>query len=48
MINAIFLKGDKTFSNFVESVRFYSSEIETSDDNIFKILDQIESLVSFL
>lgn len=48
MINAIFLKGDKTFSNFVESVRFYSSEIETSDDNIYKILDQIESLVSFL
>lgn len=49
MINQIFsLQDKKDFPSLVESARFYSSEIETSNDNIFTLLDKIESLISYL
>ena len=49
MINHIFsLNKTKNIDTLVEVCRFFSSEIETSDDNIFAILNEIESLVSFI
>lgn len=49
MINQIFsLQDKKDLSSLIESTRFYSSEIETSDDNIFTLLDKIESLITYL
>ena len=49
MINHIFsCQNKKTLDTLVEVCRFYSSEIETSDDNIFSLLNQIENLVSFI
>ncbi len=49
MINQIFsLQSKKDLSSLVESARFYSSEIETSDNNIFSLLNQIESLISYI
>ncbi len=49
MINHIFsLSTTKNVENLVEVCRFFSSEIETSDDNIYRLLNQIESLISFI
>ena len=49
MINHIFSLSDKKDINtLIETCRFFSSEIETSDDNIFAILNEIENLVSFI
>ncbi len=49
MINQIFsCQDEKTLDTLVEICRFYSSEIETSDDNIFYLLNEIENLVSFI
>ena len=49
MINHIFtMHEQKTLENLVEVCRFYSSEIETSDDNIYCLLDEIENLISFI
>ena len=49
MINHLFsLQTEKTLDTLVEVCRFYSSEIETSDDNIFNLLNEIESLISFI
>ena len=49
MINHIFiLSKEQSLENLVEVCRFYSSEIETSDDNIYCLLDEIESLISFI
>lgn len=49
MINHIFcLNENKNIDSLVESCRFFSSEIETSDDNIFTLLNEIEKLVSFI
>lgn len=49
VINHIFNKCEnKDLDNLVEVCRFYSSEIETNDDNIFTLLDKIESLVSYI
>ena len=49
MINHIFSLNDKKDKDsLVEVCRFFSSEIETSDDNIFAILNEIENLVSFI
>lgn len=48
-INHIFsLQNERTFENLVEACRFFTSEIECNDDNLFKILNQIENLVSFI
>ncbi len=44
----IFNLGNKDFSSLVESCRVFSAEIECSDQNIFAILNKIESLVSFI
>ncbi len=49
MINHTFSYQDKkTLDGLVEVCRFYSSEIETSDDNIFCLLNEIENLISFI
>ena len=49
MINNIFaLSQTKSFENLVEVCRFYSSEIETNDDNIYCLLNEIENLISFI
>ena len=48
LINLIFSQGEKTFDSLIECVRFYSSEIECNDDNIFKILNEIEDLITFI
>ncbi len=48
MINHLFSLTDKSFNSLIEVCRFYSSEIECSDDNIFCLLNEIESLVSFI
>ena len=49
MINQIFSsQSKKDLSSLIESARFYSSEIETSDNNVFSLLDQIESLISYI
>ena len=48
VISLIFSQGEKTFENLIESVRFYSSEIECNDDNLYTILNEIENLVSFI
>ena len=49
MINYIFsMKENKNLETLIEVCRFYSSEIETSDNNIFALLDEIENLVSFI
>ena len=49
MINHIFsLQTEKTLENLIEVCRFYSSEIETSDDNIYSLLNEIENLISFI
>ena len=48
MINQMFsLQSKKDLSSLIESARFYSSEIETNDENIFSLLDHIESLISY-
>ena len=39
-------QNEKTLDSLIEVCRFYSSEIETSDDNIFCLLNEIENLVS--
>ena len=49
MINHIFsCQDEKTINSLVEVCRFYSSEIETSDDNIFALLNEVENLISFI
>ncbi len=49
IINQIFaLTKGKDLSSLIEACRFYSSEIETSDNNIFTLLDHVEYLVSYL
>lgn len=48
VINTIFSQGEKTLENLIEIVRFYSSEIECNDDNLYEILNEIENLVSFI
>ena len=49
MINHIFAMNEQTTNeNLVEVCRFYSSEIETSDDNIYRLLNEIENLISFI
>ncbi len=49
MINHIFsLKETKDLDSLIEVCRFFSSEIETSDDNIFALLNEIENLISFI
>ncbi len=49
MINHLFsCQKEKTLDTLVEVCRFYASEIETSDDNIFSLLNEIESLISFI
>ena len=48
VINTIFSQGEKTPENLIEIVRFYSSEIECNDDNLYEILNEIENLVSFI
>ncbi len=48
MINTIFSQGEKSLDNLIECARFYSSEVECNDDNLYKILNEIESLVSFI
>ncbi len=49
MINHMFsCQNEKTLDTLIEVCRFYSSEIETSDDNIFCLLNEIENLVSFI
>ncbi len=49
MINHIFsIKENKDLATLVEVCRFFSSEIETSDDNIFALLNEIENLVRFI
>ena len=49
MINHILsLNSLANFGNLVECVRFYTSEIECSDDNLFYLLNQIEDLICFI
>ncbi|MBE5737966.1 MAG: hypothetical protein E7348_06145 [Clostridiales bacterium] len=49
IINQIFYYSlDKSLKTLVEACRFYSSEIETNDDNIYSLIDHIEGLVSFI
>ena len=48
VINTIFSQGEKSLENLIEIVRFYSSEIECNDDNLYEILNEIENLVSFI
>ena len=49
MIDHIFtLSKEKNLENLVEICRFYSSEIETNDDNIYRLLNEIENLISFI
>ena len=48
MINHLFSNSQKTFEDLVEICRFYTSEIECNDDNLFLLLNEIESLVSLL
>ena len=38
----------KDFETLVEICRFYSSEIETNDDNIYRLLNEIENLINFI
>ena len=48
VINTIFSQGEKSLENLIEIVRFYSSEMECNDDNLYEILNEIENLVSFI
>ncbi len=49
MINHLFsLQTEKKLESLIEVCRFYSSEIETNEDNIFSLLNEIESLISFI
>ena len=49
IINQIYyLLADFSFDGLVEACRIYSSEIECSDDNLFILLNEIESLVSLI
>lgn len=49
MINHLFsLQTDKTLERLIEVCRFYSSEIETNDESIFCLLNEIENLISFI
>lgn len=48
IILEIFNLASKDFSSLVESCRVFSAEIECSDQNIFAILNKIESLVNFI
>ncbi len=49
MINHIFAcQDEKTIDALVEVCRFYSSEIETNDESIFSLLNEIENLISFI
>ena len=49
VINQIFYYSlDKSLETLVEACRFYSSEIETNDDNIYALIDHIEGLVTFI
>ncbi len=49
MINHIFsIKENKDLKTLIEVCRFFSSEIETSDNNIFTLLDEIEDLVNLI
>ena len=49
IINHIFaLTKEKDIENLVEVCRFYSSEIETNNDNIYRLLNEIENLISFI
>ncbi|MBQ7339744.1 MAG: flagellin lysine-N-methylase [Clostridia bacterium] len=48
IILEIFNLGNKDFSSLVESCRIFSAEIECSDQNVFTILNKIESLVNFI
>lgn len=49
MINHIFSTNEKKdLDTLIEICRFFSSEIETSDNNIFALLDEIEDLISFI
>ncbi len=49
IINHIFsLSEKKDLASLVEVCRFFSSEIETSDDNIFALLNEIENLITFI
>lgn len=49
VINTIFYHTqNKDLDSLVEVCRFYSSEIECNDDNIYTLLNHIESLISFI
>ncbi len=49
MINHIFsISERKDLDTLIEVCRFFSSEIETSDNNVFDLLDEIEDLISFI
>ncbi len=49
MINHIFsLSENKNLDTLIEVCRFFSSENETNDDNIFALLNDIENLISFI
>jgi lysine-N-methylase len=48
MINHIFsLSKEKNISNLIEIVRFFTSEVECSEDNLLALLNKIELLVSY-
>ena len=48
MINQLFcLAQEQSLNSLIEVCRFYSAEIETNDDNIFNILNKLESLITF-
>ena len=49
IINHLFvLSKEQSLESLVEVCRFFSSEIETSDDNIYCLLNEIENLISFI
>lgn len=49
MINHIFYESKcYNLSSLIEACRFYCSEIETNDNNILSLLDEIEKLISFI
>lgn len=48
IINHIFVnETNKNLNDLIEICRFYTSTIETSDENIFVILNEIENLINF-
>ena len=48
VINHIFIsQPSKDLNSLIEICRFYTSTIETSDTNLFTLLNEIENLVSF-